>query len=73
MLSPLAVVSNVYPVPTLSIEMHQEWPEWVDPRGSSRAIDYEDILKNVGKSDEEIARIRKEAEAQSSFDRIFET
>ena len=52
---------------------HREWPEWCDPGGSSREITYEDILKNVGKSDEEIARIRREVEAENSFDRIFGT
>ncbi|MPZ51023.1 MAG: DUF4065 domain-containing protein [Dehalococcoidia bacterium] len=38
-------------------------PEWADPNGSSRPIAPEDILRSVGKSDDEIEALTQEAEA----------
>ncbi len=38
------------------------FPEWVDPRGSSIPIRYEDILAGAGKTEVEIAAILEEVE-----------
>ena len=51
-----------------------EWthtlPEWRDPHGSSLPINPEDILRSVGKSSDEIARIADDAE-ENLFIRTF--
>jgi len=39
---------------------HQNFPEWEDPKGSSREIDPVKILKTAKKSDNEIAEIEDE-------------
>lgn len=41
---------------------HTHLPEWKDPGASSREIPIEDILKHVGKTPEEIASIRQQAD-----------
>ena len=43
-------------------DMSHRLPEWKDPQGSSKPIDPADILRAVGKSEEEIERIAAEAE-----------
>jgi uncharacterized phage-associated protein len=40
-------------------------PEWINPRGSSRAIDPATILRESGKSDTEIERVAQRAEANA--------
>lgn len=42
-------------------EWTHDLPEWNDPHGSAVPIQIEDILKNVGKSSEEIEEIQQEA------------
>jgi len=43
-------------------DMTHELPEWVDPQGSSLPIDTDIILEHAGKSQEDIARIRSNAQ-----------
>jgi len=45
------------------VEIVHELPEWVDPEGSSVPIQYEDILREAGKTEVEIANYIKEIEA----------
>jgi uncharacterized phage-associated protein len=44
--------------------LHQICPEWQDPKGSSRPIDPALILRNAGRTDEEIKTIK---ESNSTF------
>lgn len=46
-------------------------PEWKDPHGSAIPILVEDILKNVGKSDEEIREIQQEAIREAYLDQAL--
>jgi uncharacterized phage-associated protein len=46
-------------------------PEWEDPGGSSRELPIEQILRVLGKGDEEIEAVRHRAEEQRHFARIF--
>ena len=43
--------------------LHDNCPEWQDPRGSSIPIDPSNILRNAGKSEEEIRQIEESNEA----------
>ena len=44
--------------------LHQTCPEWEDPKGSSRPIDPEVILRNAGRTDDDIQTIK---ESNSTF------
>lgn len=46
-------------------------PEWEDPHGSAIPIAIEDVLKNVGKSNEEIKEIKQEAMREVHLDRVL--
>ncbi len=46
-------------------------PEWSDPGDSSRAISPDDILRALGKSDEEIEDSRQETTERSYFENLF--
>lgn len=50
---------------------HQYFPEWTDPNGTSIPIAVEDILKNVGKTPEEIAELELEAEQERYLDELL--
>jgi hypothetical protein len=52
--------------------MHDELTEWVDPEGSSVAIEPEAILRAGGRTDEEIAMMADEANRSLREYRIFE-
>lgn len=45
-------------------------PEWVDPQGSSLKIRYRDVMKALGKSDEEIDLAKQEYEKISELARL---
>jgi uncharacterized phage-associated protein len=45
--------------------------EWKNPHGSAIPILVEDILKNVGKSDEEIGEIQQEAIREAYLDKVL--
>jgi len=47
--------------------LHRELPEWKRPHGSSTRIDPAEILKAAGKTQAEIQRIAKDAEASIAF------
>jgi uncharacterized phage-associated protein len=49
-------------------EWTHDLPEWKNPHGSAIPISVEDILKNVGKSNEEILEIEQEAIRESYLD-----
>jgi uncharacterized phage-associated protein len=51
--------------------VHNNCPEWANPNGSSIAIDTRDILKSVGKTDEEIEWILEEIKSFEHEDAIF--
>jgi len=46
-------------------------PEWEDPGASSRELPIEQILRVLGKGDEEIEAVRRRAEEQRHFARVF--
>jgi hypothetical protein len=52
-------------------EWTHDLPEWKDPHGSAIPISVEEILKNIGKSDEEIEEIRKEAIREAYLDEVL--
>jgi uncharacterized phage-associated protein len=54
--------------PFLIAEWTHDLPEWQAPHGSATPIAVEDILKNVGKSDEEIDEIQQEAIREAYLD-----
>ena len=45
--------------------------EWTDPEGSSVPIKIEDMLRDLGKSDEKIQKIREDIEADKCLEAIF--
>ncbi len=47
------------------------FPEWINPHGSAIPISVEEVLKNVGKIDEEIQRIAAEVEREDYLDWIL--
>jgi uncharacterized phage-associated protein len=53
-------------------EWTHDLPEWKDPHGSATPISVEDILKNVGKSDAEIAEIQQEAIREAYLDKVLD-
>lgn len=55
----------------LSKLTHDEFEEWTNPGNSSRPITVERVLEVLGKSPEEIDRIRRNTEEKQSFDRLF--
>jgi uncharacterized phage-associated protein len=52
-------------------EWTHDLPEWKDPHGSVIPISVEDILKNVGKSQEEIEEIRQIALREAYLDEVL--
>jgi len=50
---------------------HNHCAEWVDPCGSSAKIDYETVLRAVGKSDDQAREIAREIEAENFLDATF--
>lgn len=52
-------------------EWTHDLPEWQDPHGSAIPISVEDILKNVGKSNEEIQEIQQEAIREAYLDKVL--
>lgn len=48
-----------------------ELPEWEDPGDSSRTITVEQILRVLGKTEEEIERVREDAQERAFFASIF--
>jgi len=53
------------------VEWTHTLPEWQDPHGSCIPITVEDILKNLGKSDEEIAEIQQESSREAYLDGVL--
>ena len=54
--------------PFLVAEWTHNLPEWQDPHGSAIPIAVETILKNLGKSDREIAEIQQESAWEAYLD-----
>jgi uncharacterized phage-associated protein len=55
-------------------EWTHDFPEWQDPKIFNKKaipISIDDILKNIGKSDEEIAEIRQEALREAYLDEVL--
>jgi len=42
--------------------LHDNIPEWIDPKGSALTIEYADVLRNNDVSERDIQRIREDAE-----------
>lgn len=57
--------------PFLVAEWTHELPEWQYPHGSAIPIAVEDILKNVGKSEEEIGEIQQSAIREAYLDGVL--
>lgn len=55
----------------LSDMTHEEFAEWRNPGNSSREIPVERILEVLGKSPEEIERVKRSAEEKRHFDKLF--
>lgn len=51
--------------------LHQSCPEWTDPHGSSRAIDPAVILRNAGRTEDEIRMIEKSSETFKQIEKVF--
>lgn len=45
-------------------------PEWVDPKGSSQKIHFADIMRALGKSEQEIAEAKQEYERFKNLSRL---
>ncbi|MFW6358850.1 MAG: Panacea domain-containing protein, partial [Chroococcales cyanobacterium] len=52
-------------------EWTHDLPEWQDPHGSAIPIAIEDILKNLGKTEEEIQNIAEEAIREAYLDEVL--
>ncbi|WP_008315847.1 Panacea domain-containing protein [Leptolyngbya sp. PCC 6406] len=52
-------------------EWTHDLPEWQDPHGSCIPILVEEVLKNLGKNDEEIEEIQQEAIREAYLDRVL--
>ena len=52
-------------------DLTHDFPEWQDPHGTSVPISPEDILRNVGKSDEEIEEIQQESWREAYLDGVL--
>jgi hypothetical protein len=52
-------------------EWTHDLPEWQNPHGSAIPIEIEDILKNVGKTKEEIQEIQQEAIREAYLDKAL--
>jgi uncharacterized phage-associated protein len=50
--------------------LHNELPEWQNPKGSSLPIEYRDILRAVGRTELEIAEIEAEIEGLALFEEL---
>lgn len=55
----------------VSLWLHQICPEWTDPQGSSIPIDPSTILRNAGKTQEEIERIETSVRAYNHARRLL--
>ena len=53
--------------------VHNNCPEWKAPQGSSVPIDTKDILRSIGKTEDEINWIIEEQEAFEAEEAIFQT
>jgi uncharacterized phage-associated protein len=51
--------------------LHESCPEWEDPRGSSRPIDPTIILRNGGRTEDEIKRIKRSTETFNELEKMF--
>ena len=51
--------------------LHKLYPEWEDPHGGSRKIDPATILRNVGRSEDEIRMIEESTESFNQIERMF--
>jgi hypothetical protein len=54
--------------PFLVAEWTHDLPEWKDPHGSAIPISVEDVLRFMGKTEEEIADISQEAQREAYLD-----
>lgn len=54
------------------VEITHDLPEWQDPNGSSVPIEYGDILRAGGKTDEEIAEIEAELAALEAAEHFLD-
>lgn len=52
-------------------EWTHDLPEWQDPQGSAVPILVEDVLKHVGKSEQEIGEIQQEAMREAYLDKVL--
>ncbi|MEO0375402.1 MAG: Panacea domain-containing protein, partial [Cyanobacteria bacterium P01_A01_bin.17] len=52
-------------------EWTHDLPEWRNPQSSAIPISVEDVLKNIGKSDENIAEIQQEAIREAYLDKAL--
>jgi uncharacterized phage-associated protein len=50
---------------------HTACPEWEDPGDSSNPIEIEQLLRYLGKTEDEIAEVRENAEQEAGFDAAF--
>jgi len=51
--------------------LHKTCPEWDDPKGSSRRIDPAVILRNAGRTEEEIRMIEESAQEFNQIEKMF--
>jgi len=51
--------------------LHESCPEWADPHGSSRPIDPALILRNAGRTENEIKMIEKSTKTFNQLEEVF--
>jgi hypothetical protein len=51
--------------------LHSCCPEWQDPHGSSKAIDPAGILRNAGRTEDEISMIEQSSEAFKEIEKVL--
>ena len=52
------------------IKEHHNYPEWVDPGDSSTPTDYEELLKVLGKTSEQISVIKNDLSAEAYLEKL---
>jgi uncharacterized phage-associated protein len=51
--------------------LHESCPEWTDPNGSSRPIDPAVILRNAGRTEDEIKMIKESTDTFNRLEEVF--
>jgi uncharacterized phage-associated protein len=50
---------------------HKNCPEWNDPKGTSLSIDYEDVVRAMGRTPNEVGELYQKMREQQQIDKYF--